>query len=61
MIIRNIVMGSKQPIALPTALCLPDLVNGMPIFLESLVFWPETPRARFHEKENPPFLPIVIC
>jgi hypothetical protein len=53
-------MGSEHPIALPIALCRPDRVKGMPIFLESLAFCAEIPRARFHEKEKPNFLPILI-
>ena len=49
-----------HPRARPAILCRPDLVNGMPIFRDSLALAAEMPRARFQEKEKPNFLPIII-
>lgn len=49
---------TTHPIAFPIFLCLPCLVSGIPIFLDSFPFIPDKPRARFGEKENPCFLPI---
>ena len=54
----------------PIFLCLPDFVNGIPIFLEIFALSPETPKSLFHE--NPPrfnFLllsirnniPVIFC
>jgi hypothetical protein len=56
---RKTIDGMAQPIVLPTSLCIPDLVVGMPICLASLALTDEMPRARFHEKENPYFFPIL--
>lgn len=41
-----------HPIAAPTFRCRPDLVSGIPIFLDNLDFAAEIPSSRFHE--NPP-------
>ena len=43
----------QHPRAAPTFLCLPDLVSGIPIWRESLVFAPDSPTARLHENESP--------
>jgi hypothetical protein len=48
----------RHPIMRPTFLCRPDLVKGIPVFLDILFFKPEIPTARFHEKEIPNYLPI---
>ena len=59
--VKNIVIaGNRQPIILPTFLCLPLLVSGTPVFLEILFFRPGIPAARFHENEIPNFLPIMF-
>lgn len=55
---RNRIMGIQQPAERPTLRCLPDRVSGIPIARDSLPFAAEMPTARFHEKENPYFLPI---
>lgn len=48
----------KHPIILPTFLCRPCLVNGIPIFLEIFCFIDEIPKALFQEKEIPNLRPI---
>lgn len=50
----------KHPIALPTLRCLPERVRGTPIALDNLPLAAESPIARFHENENPYFLPIML-
>ena len=55
---RMLIVGIVHPTALPIFRCLPDFVKGIPIFLDILFFIPEMPKALFHEKENPYFLPI---
>lgn len=45
--------GTQQPIARPTARCLPDLVSGMPISRDSFAFAEEMPVALFQENETP--------
>jgi len=57
-IINTVSMNVAHPNAAPAFLCLPDLVNGMPILRESLDFAAEIPSARFQEK--PPRLTILI-
>lgn len=42
----------QQPMAEPAFLCLPDLVSGIPIFLEIRDLAAEIPSNLFHE--NPP-------
>jgi hypothetical protein len=50
-------MGTQQPSIWPNFRCLPDLVSGIPIFLEMLALTDDSPRARFHEKEKPNLRP----
>jgi hypothetical protein len=50
--------GIRHPIAAPALRCLPDLVKGIPVFLDIRDLAAETPRKRFHE--NPPLLAIII-
>jgi hypothetical protein len=49
---------NEQPAALPTFLCLPCLVNGIPVDLAMLPFSADTPTALFQENEKPNFLPM---
>lgn len=44
-----------QPIMRPSLRCWPDRVVGIPVALAIRCFAEETPRARFHENENPYF------
>lgn len=50
--------GRQHPNAEPIFRCRPCLVRGIPILREILAFAEDTPNARFHENENPIFLPI---
>jgi hypothetical protein len=40
----------EHPAAAPSFRCLPDLVSGMPIFLDILDFAADMPVSLFHEK-----------
>lgn len=44
----------EHPIAAPALRWRPDLVNGIPVFLDILDFAADTPSARFHEKPPRP-------
>ncbi len=58
MILTNVKIYTKQPppvIILPIFWCLPDLVNGIPVFLEICLFKFDIPVALFHEKLKPYF------
>jgi len=50
--------GMQHPMARLNFFCRPDLVRGMPIFLDILLLVPEMPSARFQENEKPNFLVI---
>lgn len=43
----------------PSFLSLPDRVRGTPSIRDNFPFAAEIPTARFHENENPNFLPIL--
>lgn len=52
-------MGTHHPKARPIFRWRPERVKGIPVWREILLFMPEMPTARFHEKEKPYFLPMV--
>ena len=58
MITRKTATGKVHPMARPMARCRPERVSGIPILLESRALAADIPKARFHEKENPNFLPM---
>ena len=51
---------TQHPIARPTFRCLPERVSGIPVAREIFPFAAEMPSARFHENENPYFLPMIV-
>jgi len=57
--VRMKAIGTQHPAARPTLRCRPDLVSGIPVFRDIFPFIPEMPVARFHENENPCFLPMI--
>jgi hypothetical protein len=57
---RESTIGTAHPIRRPSLRCLPDLVRGMPIILETLPLRAERPVARRHDHEKPNFLQRLI-
>jgi hypothetical protein len=55
---KMIARGMQQPDAAPNFLCLPCLVEGIPVAREILPFTADIPVALFQEKDVPNFLPI---
>jgi hypothetical protein len=58
--LRKKAIGTQQPAARPTLRCRPERVNGTPVLRDIFPFMPEMPEARFHENENPCFLPMSL-
>ena len=57
----GIIISKKiHPIIRPNFLCLPCLVNGTPMALDTLPLAAEMPKALFHENEKPNFLAISL-